>query len=92
MLNYVDSVQSISLLSVQLAAGKIRWGQGVRLKCGSGCGTDAERNGCETERMGLKCGTDGVKMRNGTDGVKMRNGTEWIWGLLKCGTGMGLKC
>ena len=68
----------------------------VRLKCGSGYGT--ERNGtdmglkCGTERngtdMGLKCGTE----RNGTDmglkcgterngyGVKMRNGTERIWG------------
>jgi hypothetical protein len=41
---------------------------GVRLKCGSGYGTDAER-------MGLKCGTDGVKMRNGTD-MGLKCGTE----------------
>ena len=42
----------------------------VRLKCGSGYGT--ERNGTD---MGLKCGTE----RNGY-GVKTRNGTERIWG------------
>ena len=52
----------------------------VRLKRGSGYGTERMRNG--TERiwrngtdMGLKCGTE----RNGY-GVKMRNGTERIWG------------
>ena len=50
----------------------------VRLKCGSGYGT--ERNGyCGTERNGY-----GVKTRNGTErngyGVKTRNGTERIWG------------
>ena len=65
-------------------------GRRVRLKCGSGCGT---------ERMGLKCGTEGVKMRNGTDGVKKRNGTERVKmrngtdGVkMRNGTDMGLKC
>ena len=49
--------------------------RGVRLKRGSGYGTDAERilrNGTD---MGLKCVTE----RNGY-GVKTRNGTERIWG------------
>jgi hypothetical protein len=42
----------------------------VRLKCGSGCGTERMRNGTDAERNGY-----GVKTRNGY-GVKMRNG----WG------------
>jgi hypothetical protein len=73
---------------------------GVRLKCGSGYGTDAERNGTDgvkmrngTERMGLKCGTDGVKMRNGTD-MGLKCGTERNgYGVkMRNGTDMGLKC
>ena len=52
---------------------------GVRLKCGSGYGTDiAERNGTD---MGLKRGTE----RNGTD-MGLKRGTE------RNGTDMGLKC
>jgi hypothetical protein len=56
----------------------------VRLKRGSGYGTERMRNGTDmAERngtdKGLKCGTErngyGVKMRNGY-GVKMRNGTD----------------
>jgi hypothetical protein len=41
----------------------------VRLKCGSGCGTDGVkmRNGTD---MGLKCGTD----------MGLKRGTERIWG------------
>ena len=54
--------------------------KGVRLKCGSGYGTERMRNGTDiAERNGY-----GVKTRNGTErngyGVKMRNGTERIWG------------
>ena len=63
----------------------------VRLKCGSGYGTERIlRNGTERNGYGVKTrnGTErngyGVKMRNGTErngyGVKMRNGTERIWG------------
>jgi hypothetical protein len=52
----------------------------VRLKCGSGYGTERIlRNG--TERIWVKRGTE----RNGY-GVKTRNGTE------RNGTDMGLKC
>jgi hypothetical protein len=43
--------------------------KGVRLKRGSGYGTDAERNGCGTERI----------RRNGTD-MGLKCGTERIWG------------
>ena len=51
---------------------------GVRLKCGSGCGTDGVkmRNGYGVK---MRNGTDGVKMRNGTD-MGLKRGTERIWG------------
>ena len=50
------------------AASKLHLGVSmrVRLKCGSGYGTERMRNGTDAERNGY--------------GVKMRNGTERIWG------------
>jgi hypothetical protein len=43
----------------------MKFKNGVRLKCGSGCGT---------ERMGLKCGTDmGLKCGTEWFGDKMRH-------------------
>jgi hypothetical protein len=60
---------------------------GVRIKYGSGYGTERNGYGVKTRNgtdMGLKCGTERiwVKTRNGTERiwVKMRNGTERIWG------------
>jgi hypothetical protein len=46
------------LLEVAIKYWQQRQSVGVRLKCGSGCGTDGVK---------MQNGTDGVKMRNGTD-------------------------
>ena len=69
------------LLEVAIKYWQQRQSVGVRLKCGSGCGTDGVK---------VRNGTDGVKIRNGY-GVKMRNGTDMG---LKYGTernGCGVK-